>query len=189
MVDRFEKAVPPCIPIKFRKALPGSGQQAHPPLKASIAATPGPQGEEHSEMAIDIASLLAARQSEKYVLHDKYLNSQLVRVLRTIGYDVNFSSASGAYLYDREGRRYLDLLSGFGVFAIGRNHPTVIAALKQVLDAGMANLVQMDVSPLAGLLAQRLARRLPGMERVFFGNSGAEDVGGATKVPRAGSGR
>lgn len=140
-------------------------------------------------MAIDITRLLAARQSEKYDLHEKYLNAQLVRVLRTIGYDVNFSSANGAYLYDREGRRYLDLLSGFGVFAIGRNHATVIAALKQVLDAGMANLVQMDVSPLAGLLAERLLRWLPGMERLFFCNTGAEAVESAIKFARTATGR
>ncbi|MDW6026156.1 aminotransferase class III-fold pyridoxal phosphate-dependent enzyme [Mesorhizobium sp. BAC0120] len=140
-------------------------------------------------MAIDIAGLLAARQNEKYALHDKYLNSQLVRVLKTIGYDVNFSSGTGAYLYDREGRRFLDLLSGFGVFAIGRNHPTVIAALKQVLDAGMANLVQLDVSPLAGLLAERLLGWLPGMERLFFCNSGAEAVESAIKFARAATGR
>src|SRR5262249_51895034 len=108
---------------------------------------------------------------------------------KTIGFDVNFTSASGAYLYDLEGRRYLDLLSGFGVFAIGRNHPTVIAALKQVLDAGIANLVQMDVSPLAGLLAERLLRWLPGMERLFFCNSGTEAVESAIKFARAATGR
>ena len=62
----------------------------------------------------------------------------MVRVLKTIGYDVDFVSAEGPYLTDAAGARYLDLLSGFGVFAIGRNHPAVIDALKQVLDARLA---------------------------------------------------
>src|SRR4029079_10018046 len=96
---------------------------------------------------------------------------------------------SGPYLYDAKGRRYLDLLSGFGVFAVGRNHPTVAGALKQVIDAGLANLVQMDVSALAGLLAERLLGWLPGLERVFFCNSGAEAVERDIKFARAATGR
>jgi ornithine--oxo-acid transaminase len=140
-------------------------------------------------MATDIARMLAERRGQKYELHEKYLNAQLVRVLKTIGYDVNFTAAAGPYLYDAAGTRYLDLLSGFGVFAVGRNHPNVIGALKQVLDADLANLVQMDVSPLAGLLAERLLSWLPGMERVFFCNTGAEAVEGAIKFARAATGR
>jgi ornithine--oxo-acid transaminase len=140
-------------------------------------------------MATDIARMLAERRGNKYDLHEKYLNAQLVRVLKTIGYDVNFISAGGPYLYDAAGTRYLDLLSGFGVFAVGRNHPNVIGALKQVLDADLANLVQMDVSALAGLLAERLLSWLPGMERAFFCNTGAEAVEGAIKFARAATGR
>ena len=45
------------------------------------------------------------------------------RVLRTIGFDADYVRAEGAYLFDRDGRRYLDFLSGFGVFALGRCHP------------------------------------------------------------------
>ena len=48
----------------------------------------------------------------------------MVRVLKTIGFDVDFVSRRRAvHLTDEAGARYLDLLSGFGVFAIGRNHP------------------------------------------------------------------
>ncbi len=135
-------------------------------------------------MATDIPQILKDRQAEKYALHEKYLNSQLVRVLKTIGYDVNFSGAEGAYLCDAAGRRYLDLLTGFGVFAVGRNHPSVIAALKQALDASLPNLVQLDVALLAGVLAERLLALMPGMERMFFCNSGAEAVESAIKFAR-----
>jgi ornithine--oxo-acid transaminase len=109
----------------------------------------------------------------------------MVRVLRTIGYDVGFCRGSGQYLYDREGTKYLDLLSGFGVFAMGRNHPAIADALKQVLDADLPNLVQMDVSVLAGVLAERLLRLAPGLEKVFFTNSGSEAVEAAIKFARA----
>ena len=73
-----------------------------------------------------------------------------------IGYDVRFCRGTGQYLFDAAGARYLDLLSGFGVFAIGRNHPALRDALKSVLDSDLPNLVQLDVSTLAGILAERL---------------------------------
>ncbi|MFO1056066.1 MAG: aspartate aminotransferase family protein [Dongiaceae bacterium] len=140
-------------------------------------------------MPLDIAALIAARRGEKYQLHDSHLNQQFVRMLRVIGYDVDFVSGKGPHLFDAAGRRYLDLLSGFGVFALGRNHPAIAAALHQVLDAGLANLVQLDVSLLSGLLAERLLALMPGQERVFFCNSGAEAVEAGIKFARAATGR
>src|SRR6201990_3202920 len=113
----------------------------------------------------------------------------MVRVLKTIGYDVGFKKGQGAYLYDREDVRYLDLLSGFGVFAIGRNHPTLRHALKTVLDADLPNLVQLDVSTLAGILAERLIEHVPYLDKVFFANSGAETVEAAIKFARGATGR
>ncbi len=103
-------------------------------------------------MTEKITEIFDEREADRYSLHSKYLNEQMVRVLRTIGYDVGFCSGSGQYLYDRAGTKYLDLLSGFGVFAMGRNHPAIRDALKNVLDADLPNLVQMDVSVLAGVL-------------------------------------
>jgi ornithine--oxo-acid transaminase len=136
-------------------------------------------------MPLDLEQLIAGRRAEKFSLFDRYLNSQLVRVLKTIGFDVDYVRGEGPYLFDGRGNRYLDLLSGFGVFAVGRNHPTVANALRQVLDAQLAGLVQMDVSLLAGLLAERLIARVPYLEKVFFCNSGAEAVEGAIKFARA----
>src|SRR3569833_1091748 len=136
-------------------------------------------------MPVDIDALLADRSDEKYDLYDRHLNTQMVRMLKTIGFDRHYVRGAGAYLYDREDNRYLDLLSGFGVFAVGRNHPAVIGALHQTLDAELPNLVQMDVSLLSGLLAERLLKLLPGMEKMFFCNSGAEAVAGAMKFARA----
>ena len=75
------------------------------------------------------------------------------------------------------------------MFAIGRNHPAVRDVLKRVLDADLPNLVQMDVSALAGVLAERLLARVPYCEKVFFANSGTEAVEAAIKFARAATGR
>jgi len=135
------------------------------------------------------AAMFADRQADRYDLHSRHLNEQMVRVLRTIGYDVQFCRGSGSYLFDAAGVRYLDLLSGFGVFGVGRNHPALRDALKGVLDGELPNLVQLDVSTLAGILAERLLAHVPYLDKVFFANSGAEAVEGAIKFSRTATGR
>lgn len=134
-----------------------------------------------------IGDLLARHGGEQFSLHEAHLNRQMVRVLRTIGFDRNYVRAKGAYLYDEADNAYLDLLSGFGVFALGRNHPAVSAALIEVLQTDLPNLVQLDVSLLAGLLGEKLVKTVPGggLPRVFFANSGAETVEAAIKFARA----
>jgi ornithine--oxo-acid transaminase len=72
---------------------------------------------------MSILELIEKRLEENFALHEQYLNPQMVRVLKTIGYDRHYVKAEGAYLFDNQGEKYLDLLSGFGVFALGRNHP------------------------------------------------------------------
>lgn len=130
------------------------------------------------------------RTGEAFSLHDRYLNAQMVRVLRTIGFDREYVSARGQYVFDTAGNRYLDLLAGFGVYAVGRNHPRIAAALREVLEAELADLVQMDASLLAGILAERLvATAPPGLDKVFFTNSGAEAVESALKFARYATGR
>src|SRR6187200_1537504 len=137
----------------------------------------------------DMSQLFADRQAQRSALHNRFLNEQFVRVLKTIGYDVGFQKGQGQYLYDRDGARYLDLLSGFGVFAIGRNHPVMREALKSVLDSDFPNLVQLDVSTLAGVLAEHLLKYVPYLDKVFFANSGAETVEAAIKFARGATGR
>jgi ornithine--oxo-acid transaminase len=138
---------------------------------------------------MNIAELFAQREKERYALNSRVLHDQMVRVLQTIGYDIGFCRGEGQYLYTREGNRYLDLLSGFGVFAIGRNHPKLREALKSVLDADLPNLIQMDVSALAGLLAERLLKHVPYLDKALFVNSGSEAVEAAIKLARAATGR
>jgi ornithine--oxo-acid transaminase len=141
------------------------------------------------ETELDIVSLFTNREPERYTLHSRYMNEMMVRVLQTIGYDIGLRSGLGQYLFDRAGARYLDLLSGWGVFGIGRNHPKLRAALTSVLAMDFPNLVQMDVSPLAGILAERLLRHAPFLDKVFFANSGGEAVEASVKFARKATGR
>jgi ornithine--oxo-acid transaminase len=136
-------------------------------------------------MAFDVGELLRSRHGENYALHEKHLNHQLGRVLKTIGFDRFYVRGEGCYLFDAEGERYLDFLSGFGVYALGRSHPALKAALHQAIDLDLPNLVQMDCSLLPGLLAEQLVGRCAeDINRVFFCNSGAEAIESAIKFSR-----
>ena len=137
-------------------------------------------------MAYSIAKLIENRQSEQYALHRQYLNPSLARVQAIIGFDKIYTRGEGAYLWDREGNRYLDLLSGFSVFNLGRGHGDVKQAMQELLALDRPNLVKMDCPLLAGLLAEELVKRMPaGLEAVFFANTGAEAVDTALKFARA----
>ena len=132
-----------------------------------------------------IADLLKENAGQNFTLHEEHLNTQMVRVLKAIGYDRVYTRAQGPYLYDNQGNEYLDLLSGFGVYALGRNHPTVIQALQDVLTSELPDMVQMDVSLLSGLLAEELLKRCPDrLTKMFFCNSGTEAVEAAIKFAR-----
>jgi len=136
-------------------------------------------------MTFDLARVLEERRGENFQLHMEYMNPQLARVLKTLGFDRFYERGEGAYLYDDRGDRYLDLLSGFGVFALGRSHPVIKKALHDAIDADLPNLVQIDCALLPGVLAEALVNRShKGIERVFFCNSGAEAIEAAIKFAR-----
>src|SRR3984957_18543841 len=132
-------------------------------------------------LPFDVARVLAARSGENFALHERYMNHQLGRTLRTLGFDRNYVRGEGCYLYGDTGQRYLDFLSGFGVYALGRSHPAIKAALHQALDLDLPNMVQMDCALLAGLLAGRAHGDIT---RAFFCNSGAESIEAAIKFAR-----
>jgi acetylornithine/succinyldiaminopimelate/putrescine aminotransferase len=140
-------------------------------------------------MGFDLIGLLDGRHGEGHALHARYLNPQTPRVLHAIGFDKVYERAEGAYFYDVDGHRYLDFLSGFGVFGMGRNHPVVRQALHDLLDRQVADMVQMDAPLLSGLLAEQLLAKAPLMDRVYFCNSGTEAVEAALKFARYATGR
>jgi ornithine--oxo-acid transaminase len=137
-----------------------------------------------------IRELLEDRAGEDYELYARTINPQFMRVLKAIGFDRVWARAEGQYLYDADGRRYLDLLGGFGMFNVGRNNPRVRAALVETLELETPGSVQLGVSLLPGLLGEELLKRTPArIERVLFTSSGAEAVEAALKLGRAATGR
>ncbi len=141
-------------------------------------------------MSFSLTKLIEDRWGENYELHEAYVNPQFVKVLRIIGFDKVYKRAEGQYLYDGEGNRYLDLLSGYGVFALGRHHPRIKEVIRDVLDKDLSHLVQMDCSLLSGLLAEKLVSLTSDhLDTVFFTNSGTEAVEGGLKFARGATGR
>src|SRR5437660_2864225 len=137
-----------------------------------------------------VAELLSARSGEEMTLHDRFGNPQMGRILRTLGFDRVWQGGEGAHLIDSEGQRYLDLFGGYGVFAIGRNHPEAIAAVEEVMAARTGNMPQLGVTLLSGVLAERLLARAPGSVAAMVpANSGTEAVEAAIKIARAATGR
>ncbi len=98
-------------------------------------------------------------------------------------YPLALHRGKGCYVYDLEGNRYLDLISGIGVNSLGYAHPRITKIIRQ--QAGLllhtSNLYYHEYQ---GQLAQRLAK-LSGLNRTFFCNSGTESMEGALKMIRA----
>lgn len=121
--------------------------------------------------------------------YEAFINPSVARLLKLLGLTEPEYRASGVWIYDSGGRRFLDLLGGYGVFGIGHRHSEVIAAVKR----------QLDLLPLSGKLlfnaaqaelAELLAELTPGdIQYSFFVNSGAEAVEGAIKLARIHTGR
>lgn len=94
-----------------------------------------------------------------------------------------FVRGRGCYLYDADGRRYLDFITGIGVNALGYGHPRLLRVMRR--EAGHAvHVSNLYRHPFQEPLAAKLAA-WSGMDRVFFANSGSEAVEGALKLARA----
>jgi len=95
-----------------------------------------------------------------------------------------FVRGEGCYLWDAEGRRYLDLLSGLAVNALGHAHPTVLSAVTGQI-ATLGHVSNFFATPAQVALAERLSRMTGAEEaRVFFTNSGTEANEAAFKITR-----
>src|SRR3954466_8273540 len=90
--------------------------------------------------------------------YERYVNPAFVKLLGTFGYGRVFVRAKGASLWDDQGRRYLDLLAGFGAVNLGHNPDELIERMVEFLRDEALNLVHVGPQPHAAELARQLAR-------------------------------
>ncbi|MFT3804678.1 MAG: glutamate-1-semialdehyde 2,1-aminomutase [Burkholderiaceae bacterium] len=110
-----------------------------------------------------------------------------VRAFRAVGGTPRFiASAQGAYLYDVEGRRYIDYLGSWGPMIVGQSHPYVLDKVREAVDRGLSygapNVMETE-------LAERLCALFPQVERVRFVSSGTEAAMSALRLARGFTGR
>ena len=99
-------------------------------------------------------------------------------------YPVGFERGKGVFLYDFEGKKYLDFVAGLGVNALGHAHPRIVKTIREQA-ARAIHLSNLYYNEYQGQLAERLCQ-LSGFDfdRVFFSNSGTEAMEGAIKLAR-----
>jgi putrescine aminotransferase len=129
-----------------------------------------------------------ALYTDVYEKYTKYINPNLAKLMGFAGFGVEMR-AEGCYIYDHEGRQFLDCLGGYGTFTFGHRNPVVIEAVKAQLDqialSGKAFFTKQQAD-----LAEKLAEITPGnLQFSYFCNSGAEAVEAALKLSKGATGR
>ena len=113
----------------------------------------------------------------------QYIDEAEKALLHTYNrYQVVFEKGDGVYLYDMDGKRYLDFVSGIAVFALGYHNQEYDDALKAQIDKIIHTSNYYYNLP--AIEAAKKIKKISGMDRVFFTNSGAEAVEGAIKTAR-----
>ena len=113
----------------------------------------------------------------------KYIDEAEQALLHTYNrYQVVFDKGDGVYLYDTDGKKYLDFVSGIAVFALGYHNEAYNNALKNQIDKIIHTSNYYYNVP--AVEAAKKLKEISGMDRVFFTNSGAEAVEGAIKTAR-----
>src|SRR5256886_17080064 len=97
-------------------------------------------------------------------------------------YPVALARGKGVFLFDLDGRRYLDFVAGLGVNAVGHAHPRIVKVIREQA-ARVIHLSNLYYNEFQGLLAEKLCR-LSGLQRAFFSNSGTEAIEGSIKLAR-----
>src|SRR5271154_2315820 len=98
-------------------------------------------------------------------------------------YPIVLARGKGVFLYDIEGKKYLDFVSGLGVNALGHAHPRIVKAIRDQA-AKVIHLSNLYYNEYQGVLAEKLCQK-SGLDRAFFTNSGTEAIEGALKLVRA----
>ncbi len=102
-------------------------------------------------------------------------------------YPVAFERGKGVFLFDFEGKKYLDFVSGLGVNALGHAHPRIVKTIREQASK-LIHISNLYCHEYQGRLAEKLVQ-LSGLDRVFFSNSGTEAIEGSIKLARLASHR
>lgn len=125
-----------------------------------------------------------SRKEEALKRYERFVNPTLARVLELAGVAEVEDRAEGVYVWDAEGKRYLDFVGGFGVFNFGHRHPAIVEALREQLER-MPLSSKIFLNERMAELAEELAKVVgPPLQYTFFGNSGTEGVECALKLAR-----
>src|SRR5258706_3003134 len=117
-----------------------------------------------------------SRMEEIIELEKRYLLTTYNR------YPAGFEKGKGVFLYDFEGKKYLDFVSGLGVNALGHAHPRIVKTIRE--QAGkVIHISNLYYNEYQGRLAERLCQ-LSGLDRAFFSNSGTEAIEGSIRLGR-----
>ncbi|MGB6045568.1 MAG: aminotransferase class III-fold pyridoxal phosphate-dependent enzyme, partial [Pirellulales bacterium] len=128
---------------------------------------------------------LAELAKKASVLYRRYVNPVFVDMAGQAGLAKVFVRGEGCYLWDSDGRKYLDFVAGFGSLNLGHNHPRVTSAINRALKESAPGFAQSAINPYAAALAEQLVAHAPqGLEMVFLCNSGTESVEAALKLAR-----
>ena len=119
----------------------------------------------------------------------RHLNPAFVKLLGVLGYGRVWQRAEDVWLWDDQGRRYLDALAGFGASSVGHNHPRLIEAVSRFFAEQPLNLSHTGPSRHAALLAEALAARAGPTSVAMLASGGSEGVEAATKLAIAATGR
>lgn len=133
-----------------------------------------------------VSSRNSASKNSLFEDYARYVNPSFVKLLNVWGYGREFVRAKDVWIWDRQGNRYLDLLSGFGVANIGHNHPDIQDAITRFMHRETLQFNHIAPNPYSSKLAKRIATMLPDpLQLSLFSNSGAEAVEAAMKLARA----
>ncbi len=97
-------------------------------------------------------------------------------------YPIALHRGKGVFLYDCEGKRYLDFVAGLGVNALGHAHPRIVKVIREQA-ARAIHFSNLYYNEYQGRLAEKLCQ-LSGLDRAFFSNSGTEAIEGSIKLAR-----
>ena len=163
--------------VAFRKALARIAKSEGRPRRAASAGANG-NGRPHVEE-------LGHQAVERFRRH---MNPAMFAVGG--GFVVPFVKGRGTRVWDAAGKEYLDFVAGYGALNLGHNHAAVVAAVHAALADEAPGFSPAAINPWAAALAEQLATVAPpGLEMVFFANSGSEAVEAALKLARRATGR